>query len=310
MIYSLGEALIDLCNDKKNTLSMAGGSAANFCAAVSALSGKVSLITKLGNDDNGKFLLNKLVQKGILCDNVFFDNQHNTGVIQISPIDSGSAFCKKRKDAADFYISENDISDNIFQHGDYLHFCSSALIDLPIKKALYKCLNIARSVGVKVLLDINYRIRLWKDTKECVNEIEHVLPYLHYIKIASDELDILYPDMTIEDIKMNIFKYANLESITITDKMYCRLITKNYEVCVNQKHSAAVDTTGAGDCFSGAFLYALSKQASNALTKAKLTNIIKFAATAALLSTEKMGAFDAMANLYEVNNRLRHTKPT
>jgi fructokinase len=58
----------------------------------------------------------------------------------------------------------------------------------------------------------------------------------------------------------------------------------------------ALDTTGAGDCFWAAWLYARLRQRPDALP---------FACAAASLCVEKRGAIPAMPDLAEVEARLK-----
>lgn len=62
---------------------------------------------------------------------------------------------------------------------------------------------------------------------------------------------------------------------------------------VPARKSNVCDTTGAGDTFNGAFAYALGE-------KMELTEALRFANTAAGLSTEKPGAQGGMPTRAEV----------
>ena len=56
----------------------------------------------------------------------------------------------------------------------------------------------------------------------------------------------------------------------------------------------AVDTTGCGDCYHGAFIYGMCNEMS-------LFDTIKFAAAAAALNTRELGGRSALPSLEEVN---------
>ena len=78
--------------------------------------------------------------------------------------------------------------------------------------------------------------------------------------------------------------------------------TKDREGFVAAPTVTAVDSTAAGDCFSGAFAVALAE-------KELLAHAVKFACTAASISVTRMGAQASMPSRKEVNKILNLNSP-
>lgn len=83
-------------------------------------------------------------------------------------------------------------------------------------------------------------------------------------------------------------------------------ITPNFRVYVPAFKVNAIDTTGAGDSFSGSILYQLAKQTQplEDIVDTEAAHMLKFANTAAALTTEQYGAIPALVTEQQVLTNL------
>lgn len=96
-LFSIGELIIDFIPHEKGVAlkdvvsftRVPGGAPANVAAAVAKFGGKASLITKLGEDAFGDFLLEQLIEAGVGIDKVFRTKEAKTGLAFVSLRENG-----------------------------------------------------------------------------------------------------------------------------------------------------------------------------------------------------------------------------
>lgn len=313
-IFSIGEALIDFIPAKRaepqdaNNMDfhgVVGGAPANCAAAVAKFGGESAFIGKLGNDLFGKIIKEALSIINVDVSKIVFTDVANTALAFVTLDEDGERdFSFYRKPSADMLLAPEEIDEGWFEDGDILHFCSVSLIEAPVKYAHKKTIsNIKRSEGL-VSYDINLRLPLWDDTDLCRRTITDFIRYADIIKISEDEMGFVFGTENPEKCKDICFdKGARVVFITkgkngSTVYTHCRTISQpGYAV-------NTVDTTGAGDVFSGAILYKLQKAGSfeRFIKEENLRQVLRFANKAGALATTKKGAFDAIPTLSEIEN--------
>ena len=98
---------------------------------------------------------------------------------------------------------------------------------------------------------------------------------------------------------------VSLAYITLGPKG-CYAVTASHSVTVNSPAGIRVmDTTGAGDIFGGSAMsqFLQYKKSPADLSEAELTQIVRFACTAASLSTQKHGGITSVPTLPEVHEK-------
>lgn len=312
MIYSIGEALIDLYGEDEGAQKYAGGASANFSAAVSALGGKSAIITALGDDEDGRFLMNKLKTFGINTDYVSIYPEYKTGRIAISPNGRGSALCLLRREAADMHLRAEDIPEKLFNPSDVLHFCSMSLINSPARPAFIKTLEASVYAESQIVFDVNLRLKQWENLDEFRKAVLAVLPYIDYIKATSNELHILFPDA---DFNMIFNKALRLKCLIITSGAdpITATFKDSSKITIKPFSDNPIDRAGAGDCFFGAFIFYMERLNSLNNDKAEryksdVKASLIFASVSAESSINNRNDFYA-PSLEEVKKRLQITQP-
>lgn len=313
-LFSIGEILIDFIPHQKETAlkdvvsftRVPGGAPANVAAAVAKFGGTASLITKLGEDAFGDFLLEQLIEAGVRTDKIIRTKEANTGLAFVSLRENGERdFSFYRNPSADLLLEDSEVNADWFQQGDFLHFCSVDLVESPMKGAHVKAIQAAKMHGGIISFDPNVRLPLWDDPEECRKTILEFIPMAHIVKISDDELEFI---TGIEDESKAIASLftGDVKAVVLTKGV------KGADLYVqNQKYSSAgysvkvEDTTGAGDAFTGGFLYQLlnwdTRQDNlEAIVSEHQQELLTFANASGALVTTGKGAISSLPTKEQV----------
>ncbi|MFD0769633.1 carbohydrate kinase [Bacillus sp. CGMCC 1.60114] len=307
-LYAIGEVLIDFIPVQKGKAlkdvvefqRVPGGAPANVAATVAKYGGKSCMLTKLGADAFGDFLLEQLQEVGIDTDKIIRTNEANTGLAFVSLREDGERdFSFYRNPSADLLFHENEIDERWFEEGDILHFCSVDLVESPMKYAHVKAIRSAKANGGIISFDPNVRLPLWKHAEDCRKIILEFIPCAHIVKISDEELPFItgisdtrkaIESLFIGDVKVVIYtKGAQGAELYMKDKRY---ESNGYRVIVQ-------DTTGAGDAFIGGFLYKLleknvGQQNLEEVLYMHSQEILTFANASGALTTTGKGAISSI----------------
>lgn len=318
-LLSIGEILIDFIPQQKGMAlkdvmsfeRVPGGAPANVAVAVAKFGGNASLITKLGEDAFGDFLLEQLIKSGVQTDKISRTKDAATGLAFVSLHENGERdFSFYRNPSADLLFAASEIKDDWFKHGDILHFCSVDLVESPMKQAHSKAIQLAKAHGGIVSFDPNVRLPLWNNPHECRNTILKFIPLSHVIKISDEELEFItgiadeqkaIASLFTGDVKLVVFtKGEQGAEIYLQNNKYS---SEGYRVKV-------VDTTGAGDAFIGGFLYQLLSKNANqenleALVNKHYKEILAFANASGALTTTGKGAISSIPSTQQIMQLIR-----
>lgn len=318
-LFSIGEVLIDFIPHEKgvalkDVLSFEktpGGAPANVAAAVAKYGQKSSVISKLGKDAFGDFLIEKLVQSGVNTDYILRTDEANTALAFVSLKNNGDRdFSFYRNPSADLLLETDEVEGNIFEKGDYLHFCSVDLVESPMKHAHQKAIEVVKSKQGIISFDPNVRLPLWKDAQDCRKTILEFIPLSHIVKISDDELEFITGISDEKEALRSLFQ-GDVEVVIYTKGAKgASILTRDSEANNRGFIVNVVDTTGAGDAFIGAFLSVLLK---NDVTKSNLkifveehaNKLLTFANACGALTTLKKGGISALPTLLEIEAFLR-----
>lgn len=264
-LFAIGEALIDFIPDEngrrfsdvKAFLPKIGGAPANVLGAFAKLGGKTQLITQLGKDPFGAKIAEELAEFNIGLDNVLFTGEANTALAFVNLANDGNrTFAFYRNPSADMLYDAENIKEEMFEDCYALHFCSVSLGDFPMKEAHKKAIELGKKQGAVISFDPNVRLSLWKDSRKLKEAINEFMPMADIVKISDEEINFITGTSNIEKGSKELLKNAKIVLCTCGAKG-AYAFTKKSEVYVPSENVKVLDTTGAGDAFSGSFLYNL-----------------------------------------------------
>jgi fructokinase len=308
-ITAFGELLIDYTPAGKSPSGMdlfeqnPGGAPANVLVCASKLGKKTAFIGKIGADMQGDFLRKTLKDAGVHTGGLISDGNFFTTMAFVSLSQNGErSFAFARKPGADTQIRKEDVDLSIIRNSRIFHFGSLSFTDSPARETTLFALEEAKKRNCLISYDPNYRPLLWKTRGQAMEQMRSVLPFVDAIKLSDEETELLtgFADPG-EAAKRLIGSGIKIAAVTL-GKDGVLIATEDGSATIPGHKVEAVDTTGAGDAFWGAFLYSLSGLGD--LSFSKVCEIAKFANAAAACCVKKRGAIPAMPRLRDIEKIL------
>ena len=313
-VVALGELLIDFApksvdeNGYPTLSANPGGAPGNFLAALNKYGCSTAMIGKVGSDMFGRLLLGTLRGAGIETRGVIVDDDQFTTLAFVSLDASGNRdFSFARKPGADTCLTENELDEALIRDSRVFHFGTLSLTDEPARSATRRAIALAKENGRLISLDPNLRKPLWPDMDAAKAAIEWSLRQADIVKISDEEIEFMWGLTPEEGAQKLLNEYGvSLVYATLGPKG-CHVANANGSATVASPSGIhVVDTTGAGDIFGGSAMSRLLKtgKAPSELTADGMTQIVRFACTAASLSTQKHGGISSVPELEDVQARL------
>ncbi|WP_046175881.1 carbohydrate kinase family protein [Domibacillus indicus] len=317
-LYSIGEVLIDFIplqkgKALKDVVSFErapGGAPANVAASVSKLGGSSAMLTKLGEDAFGDFLLEKLAEAGVETKHIIRTSEANTALAFVSLREDGERdFSFYRKPCADLLMTADEVDESLFSAGDILHFCSVDLVESPMKHAHLKAIESAKRNGAFVSFDPNVRLPLWDSEEACRETILSFIPKAHLIKISDEELEFI-TGLSDEQAAIKSLFTGDVKAVIYTRGADGAALYMNDRKMESAGFSVQVqDTTGAGDAFIGSFLFQMleletAPENSLSILEQHGEEMLQFANAAGAITTTGKGAISSLPSIRQINEML------
>ncbi len=305
-VVAIGELLIDFACESTNAQGYPllqanpGGAPGNFLATLQQYGCTTAMLGKVGDDAFGKLLLQTLSQKKIDTSGIIQTASAFTTLAFVTLDETGNReFSFARKPGADTQLCENELRTELIDNAKVLHFGTLSLTDEPARTATQHAISYAKARHKRISVDPNLRKPLWRSEQEMRQWMLWSLQQADIVKISDEEVAFLWGCSPQQAAQKLIEEFgASLVYVTLGARG-CYAATANVQTTVASPQGiAVVDTTGAGDIFNGSAMYqflALQKE-PNMLTHAELTDIVRFACTAASLSTMTYGAISSIVD--------------
>jgi 2-dehydro-3-deoxygluconokinase len=296
-LVCLGEPLIEFNRpregDGRTWLQGFGGDSQNVAIAAARQGAAAGYLTSLGQDWMGDAFLELWQSEGVDASRVTRHPSAPTGVSFVTHSDAGHKFDYLRKNSAASLMTPDDLPADYVAGARFFHL--SAIGQAISESARQTCdaaLSTARAAGVKVSYDTNLRLRLWeldsarRTIDATIARCDVALPSLD----DSQQLTGLSAPDAIAD------RYLKLGASLVALKMAadgCLIATPDKRFRLAAHRVEAVDATGAGDTFDGAFLTRL-------MAGDDLETAGRYANVAAALSTRGYGAVTPIPRAAEV----------
>lgn len=312
-VVAIGELLIDFAaksTDEAGYPTMAanpGGAPANFLAALNMYGQKTALIGKVGADAFGKLLIGTIEKAGIETKGIVMDNDVFTTLAFVTFDAAGDrSFSFARKPGADTQLRWDEVDCSLIDEAKVFHFGTLSLTDEPVRTTTQKAVAYAKEKGKMITFDPNLRKPLWKTMDEAKTQILWGLDQADVVKISDEEVEFLWNCSPEEGAEKLLKEHGvRLAMVTLGPKG-CYLKNAVAECRVQSPKVHPVDTTGAGDIFGGSAVSQILSFGKDpaALTADELKQVGSFAATAASLSTEKLGGIPSIPGEATVREKM------
>jgi len=250
LIHIFGEVLFDHFPDGNRVL---GGAPFNVAWHLQAFGQSPRLISRIGDDPEGREIVQLMQNWGMRADALQTDPIHPTGSVQVSIV-HGEPHYDIVADCAYDFIDQSPLSE---QPSEGILYHGSLALRNPISRA---ALQMAKTKHRgKIFIDVNLRPPWW--------EPDTLLPLLHdadWIKLNEDELLALCPGPAdLETAMLAFFEQFDLETLFVTRGAQGALVYDRQHRFVSvepPESTTVIDTVGAGDAFAAILLLGLTRQ--------------------------------------------------
>ncbi len=169
-VITIGRAGVDLygtqiggrLEDMGSFEKYIGGSPTNIACGGARLGLKTALISRVGNEHMGRFILEQLAREGVSTEGVKTDPERLTALVILGIRDDTQfPLIFYRENCADMALCEDDIDENFVASARAVVVTGTHLSHPRTEAAVIKALKLARKHGLRTALDIDYRPNLW-----------------------------------------------------------------------------------------------------------------------------------------------------
>jgi 5-dehydro-2-deoxygluconokinase len=139
-----------------------GGSPTNIACGTARLGLRSAVITAVGDEHMGRFIIEQLAREGVDTRGVKVDPKRLTALVILGIRDREHfPLIFYRENCADMGLCEEDIDEDLVRSARSLVVTGTHLSNARTEAAVLKALRIAREASIKTALDIDYRPNLW-----------------------------------------------------------------------------------------------------------------------------------------------------
>jgi len=231
-----------------------GGDTSNAAIAAARQGASVSYITAVGRDMAGESFLRLWVREGVDTSTVIQTDTAQTGVYFITHSETGHAFHHYRTGSAASRYTAADVPEAALRAARMFYASGvSQGISTSAADAVFRAIDVVKSADGAVAYDTNYRPKLWPAARAAAT-----------MHAAMAMVDIAFPGMEdaavltgLTDPQAILDFYLRLGPKVVALKMGADgawVATPEARTHIPAFPVDAVDASGAGDAFCGAFL--------------------------------------------------------
>ena len=265
-----------------------GGKGANQSVAASRLGGKVTFISKRGNDLFGNQAVGLLMREGVDIQYIVKDPDLPSGVALIT-VDSTRENSIVVAPGSNGNLLKEDIPSVIFDTGKFEILLLQ--LEIPIDTVEYSAVT-ASEHGIKVILNPAPARKLSD------NLLKHTWLITPNETEAETITGVIITDIPSAERAAELIQERGAKNVIITlGEAGAYIKSENYTGLIPGIKVKPVDTTAAGDVFNGALAVAISEGSD-------LKDAVIFANKAASISVTRMGAQASAPYRNEINSQI------
>ena len=281
-LICLGRLAVDLyaqqpgarLEDASSFAKYLGGSSANAAFGATRLGLRTAMLSRVGDDHMGRFLLETLAREGCDVSHVRIDSARLTALVLLGIKDRETfPLIFYRENCADMAVDETDIDESFIASSHALAITGTHFSTPSVHAASSNALAFARKHGVRTVLDIDYRPVLWGlagrgdgETRFIANEgvtahLQAILPHFDLIVGTEEEFHIAGGS---DDLIKALQAVRAVTTATLVVKRGasgCSVLEGSVPAEIDQAPTyrgtrvEVLNVLGAGDAFIAGFLY-------------------------------------------------------
>ena len=250
-----------------------GGSSANTAFGCARLGLRAGLISRIGDDANGRFLVETIAREGCDTSHVGVDPQRLTAAVVLGIKDKDTfPLIFLRENCADMAIDDDDIEEAYIASSRALLITGTHFSTEYINRISNLALDRARANDVRTVLDIDYRPVLWGLTNRGDGEtrfipsdgvtahLRKILPKFDLVIGTIEEFNIAGGSLDIMASLRAVRAVTNATLVVKRGPMGCAVIEGAIPASLDAAFNGegvtveVLNVLGAGDAFSAGFL--------------------------------------------------------
>ena len=210
-VITIGRTSVDLygqqigsrLEDIQSFAKSVGGCPANIAIGAARLGLKSGIVTRVGDEQMGRFVLEQMAREGVALSGIITDPDRLTAVV-ILAVENDKTFplIFYRENCADMALTAEEIDPAFIASAQAVLVTGTHFSQPHTRAAQEKAIAIARSNGRKVVFDIDYRPNLWGlaghgageeryiKSEEVSRHLQRILPLTDLIVGTEEEIHI------------------------------------------------------------------------------------------------------------------------
>jgi len=310
-VVALGSALVEFTPRRRHIRIGAATSYVKYPSGatlisvlcLSKLGVRVGLISKVGDDEFGEWILSVLDRMGVDTSYCKVADGCRTGLSFCQVYENG------RKDyilyrfpeysRPEFALTPEDIDPHYIKETRIFDFSEASVRLHPVREAAFKAVEIARECGKKVFYEVNLRRGAWVEKVERIREVQRqTIELADVILLNTEEAKFISNCNNLKDAVSRLLSFGpKVVTVTMGDKG-CMVATTEERFEIPAYKVQVVYDVGAGDGFHAGFL-------AGYLSGWSIEKVGKFANATAAIKIMKPGMLSAFPTMSEVEDFMR-----
>ena len=290
-VITIGETMVCFSPDASAPLRYVdhyhrriAGAESNLAIGLSKLGHRAAWVSRLGDDEFGRYVQNAVRAEGVDTEGVRFDGENPTGLMFKETSRGETRVYYYRRGSAASAMSPEDLDESLFRGAKLLHITGiTPVLSEGCRDTVFYAVELAKKYGLKISFDPNIRRKLWGD-RDYSPMIRTLCGGSHILLMGRDEAGVLYGMTEPEALFQRIFSEDNeVETVVVKDGANGAWAANRAEtVFLKPEPCRCVDPVGAGDAFNAAFL-------AGVLEGQSLVDCGRMGAVAGAMATETDG---------------------
>ncbi len=302
-VISVGRVSVDIYavepnigfESQQSFLKSVGGSPTNVAVSASRLGLDVAMVTRVGDDDFGDYVISKL--QGFGVDTRFIskkaDSQTPLAFAALTPPESPKVIFYRGTTPPDTTIDKGSVPAQEIKTAKVLWISQSNLAKGPTAESSLEWMTM-RTPQQHTILDLDYRASLWPSEAEARVRANEAISLASVVVGNLAECKVTLGEVTPETACDELLSRGVKLAIVKLGADGVMLATEEERLVVDPLAINVVCGLGAGDAFGGALCYGLINGLS-------LNQLGKFANAAGALVSTKLTCSEAMPSISELN---------
>ncbi|SDQ10974.1 5-dehydro-2-deoxygluconokinase [Leucobacter chromiiresistens] len=272
-----------------------GGSAANVAVAAAKYGRASALMSRVGDDPFGRYLLRELERLGVDNREVRVDPQYPTPVTfcEIFPPDDFPLYFYRKPKAPDLQIATDDLDLDAVRDARILWFTLTGLSEEPSRATHLAALE-ARAGAAHTIFDLDYRPMFWDTPAEAAEQVAAAIEHTTIAVGNREECEVAVGETEPDRAADALLERGLQLAIVKQGPKGVLAKTREERVEVPPHLVDVVNGLGSGDAFGGALCHGL-------LEGWDLERIFRFANVAGAIVATRRECSTAMPDAAEVD---------